>query len=106
MPPAPAPAAAVTVPAAPSKPARKGPLPWKAWALTGLLAGGAAATGVVAYQSKQELDNQLAMFPSDPAEVDYYQRRTRGFALATDGLLIGTAIMAAISVYLTYRDPK
>ena len=43
------------------------------------------------------------MFPLDPVEVDYYDRRTRGFALATDGLLIGTSIMTAISFYLTFR---
>jgi hypothetical protein len=96
----------VTAPVAASKSSPRAPFPWKAWTLTGLLAGGAAVTGVTAYLNKRELDGQLAMFPSDPDEVDYYQRRTRGFALATDGLLIGTAIMAAVSLYLTYRDPK
>ena len=69
-----------------------------------MLAGGAAVTGVVAWTSKSELDNQRSMFPSDPDEIDYYTRRTNGFALATDGLLIGTAIMTAVSLYLSYRD--
>ena len=75
------------------------------WTLTGLLAAGAATTGVIAYRSKQELDSQLEKFPLDHNEVDFYNRRTRGFALATDGLLIGTSVMAAIALYLTLRDP-
>jgi tetratricopeptide (TPR) repeat protein len=98
---------AAVLTAKPSPPAaqRSSRVPWKAWTLTGLLAAGAATTGVIAYRSKQELDSQLDMFPLDHNEVDFYNRRTRGFALATDGLLIGTSIMAAISLYLTLRDP-
>jgi hypothetical protein len=101
----PAPAPATTVPLLVSTPpAPKAALPWKAWAVTGLLAAGAATTGVMAVVSKRELDAQLARFPPDPIEVDYYDRRTRGFALATDGLLIGTTIMTAVSFYLTFRS--
>jgi hypothetical protein len=107
-PPAPtAPQPAVTLSAATvPPPAPRSGFPWKAWTLTGLLAGGAATTGVLALLSKRELDAQLALFPSDDVEVDYYSRRTRGFALATDGLLIGTSIMTALSVYLTFRDRR
>jgi hypothetical protein len=85
---------------------RRSAFPWKSWTLTGLLAGGAVTTGVLALLSKRELDSQLAVFPSDAIEVDYYSRRTRGFALATDGLLIGTSIMSAVSFYLTFRDRR
>jgi hypothetical protein len=114
-PPPPAPAAspvatavaspAASVPVAVATPARKSKFPWKSWTLTGLLAGGAATTGVFAVQSKRDYDSVVNTFPADPNDVDYYQRRTRGFAMATDGLLIGTAVMAAISIYLTLRDP-
>jgi hypothetical protein len=105
------PAAGVTspstdaVPVAVAKPVRKASFPWKSWTLTGLLAGGAATTGVIALQSKHNLDGSLNAFPQSQTDIDYYQRRTRGFAMATDGLMIGTAIMAAISLYLTFRDP-
>jgi hypothetical protein len=101
------PAATVVAPitTAPA-PGRKWKFPWKAWTLTGLLAGGAVATGVVAWQSQHDLDGQRTMFPADYDEIDYQMRKTRGFALASDGLLVGTAIMAAISLYLTYRDPN
>jgi hypothetical protein len=99
-------AATVTAPGSGSGSARPSTFPWKAWTLTGVLAAGAAATGVIAYMNKRDLDSQLAMFPADAEEIDYYQRRTRGFALATDGLLVGAAVMAAVSLYLTYRDPK
>jgi hypothetical protein len=97
---------ATAAPAATPTSARKARFPWKSWALTGLLAGGAATTGVIALRSKQNLDNQLSIFPQDTSEVDYDRRRTRGFAMATDGLLIGTAVMTAISFYLTFRDPR
>jgi hypothetical protein len=86
------------------KPART--FPWKSWTLTGLLAGGAAATGYIALTAKRDLDSQLARFPTDDVEVDYDRRRTRGFALATDGLLLGTVVMTAVSLYLTIRDPR
>jgi hypothetical protein len=99
-------AATVTAPASPPRVAGKSTFPWKSWTVTGLLAAGAAATGTVAYLNKRDLDAEYTMFPPDAVEVDYYQRRTRGFALATDGLLIGTAIMAALSLYLTYRTPR
>jgi len=72
--------------------------------VTGILAAGAATTGVMAVVSKRELGAQLSKFPLDDVEVDYYSRRTRGFALATDGLLIGTSIMTAVSFYLTFRS--
>ena len=103
---APAPSQAVpSIVATPSaKPGRS--FPWKSWTLTGLLAGGAAVTGTIALSAKRDLDTQLSRFPTDEVEVDYDKRRTRGFALATDGLLIGTAVMAAVSLYLTVRDPK
>lgn len=115
-PPAPRPAAAVTAAPAPSdavprivatpshKPSRS--FPWKSWTLTGLLAGGAAATGYIALSAKHDFDSQVSRFPVDDVEVDYDKRRTRGFALATDGLLIGTAVMTAVSLYLTFRNPK
>ena len=80
--------------------------PWKSWTLTGLLAGGAAVTGYIALSARHDLDGQLARFPTDDVEVDYDKRRTRGFALATDGLLIGTAVMTAVSLYLTVREPR
>jgi hypothetical protein len=86
------------------KPSRT--FPWKSWTLTGLLAGGAAATGYIAVSAKHDLDSQLSRFPTDDVEVDYDKRRTHGFALATDGLLIGTAVMTAVSLYLTIRDPR
>jgi hypothetical protein len=111
----PAPAAAVNlnsvktsaaeVPSVARTQQRKASFPWKSWTLTGLLAGGAAVTGTIAIMAKHDLDAQLSVFPGDADEIDYDRRRTRGFALATDGLLIGTAVMTAISLYLTLRDP-
>jgi hypothetical protein len=83
---------------------RKSSFPWKTWALTGLLAGSAAATGTMALLNKRDLDAELTKFPVDDVEVDYRSRRTRGFAMATDGLLIGTSLMTALSFYLTFRD--
>jgi tetratricopeptide (TPR) repeat protein len=86
--------------------ARRSSTPWKAWTATGLLAGGAAVTGWIALSAKHDLDAQLSKFPADDSEIDYDRRRTHGFALATDGLLIGTAVLATISLYLTVREPR
>jgi hypothetical protein len=113
-PPAPAPASAPApvLSSAASPPAvavathrRKPPFPWKSWTLTGLLAGGAATTGVIALQGKQSLDHSLNMFPQNASDVDFYRQRTRDFAMVTDGLIISTAAMAAISLYFTLHDP-
>jgi hypothetical protein len=90
--------------AAPAPAVRKSSFPWKSWTLTGLLAGAAATTGIIAWQTQQDLDGQRMKFPADYDEIDYEMRKTRGFALATDGLLIGTAVMTAVSLYLTLRD--
>src|SRR5204863_71029 len=70
------------------------------------IASGDEANGAIALRSKHDLDGQLNMFPQDASEVDYDRRKTRGFAMATDGLLIGTAVMTAISSYFTFRDPR
>ena len=108
----PSPVAAPAVPSivfAPERaaaPPRRSGFPWKSWTFTGLLAGGAAATGAIAWSSKRDLDSQLSMFPANDVEIDYDRRRARGFALATDGLLIGTAIMTTLSLYLTFRDAR
>jgi hypothetical protein len=111
-PPAPATAIAPALSAGASPPvvavathSRKSTFPWKSWTLTGLLAGGAATTGVIALQSKQSLDDSLNKFPQNMSDVDFYKRRTRDFAMVTDGLIISTAAMAAISLYFTLRDP-
>jgi hypothetical protein len=102
------PASSQAVPAIVATPSRRPSrtFPWKSWTLTGLLAGGAAVTGYIALSAKHDLDSQLTRFPADDVEVDYDKRRTHGFALATDGLLIGTAVMTAVSLYLTIRDPR
>ena len=94
----------VVATSSPTKPTRS--FPWKSWTLTGLLAGSAAITGYIAVNAKHDLDYQLQQFPADDIEIDYDRRRTHGFALATDGLLIGTALMTAVSLYLTFRDPR
>lgn len=95
-----------TSPAIVSQPRPERRFPWKSWTLTGILAAGAATTGTFAWLGKRELDQELATFPADPFAIEDQERKTRGFALATDGLLLGTAILATISLYLTYRDPR
>jgi tetratricopeptide (TPR) repeat protein len=100
------PAIAASPGLAAATPPRRSSFPWKSWTLTGLLAGGAAATGAIAWTSKHDLDSQLSMFPGNDVEIDYDRRRARGFALATDGILIGTAIMTTLSLYLTFRNER
>jgi hypothetical protein len=97
--------AATTVPVTAATRARKAAFPWKAWTLTALLAGGAATTGAIALRGKHDLDASLNEFPQNASDVDFYRRRTRGFAIATDGLLFSCAALAALSLYFTFRHP-
>jgi hypothetical protein len=73
--------------------------------LTAVAAGGAAVTGVVALTTSRDVQQKLDSFPVSPTELDDLRTKEHQFALATDGLLIGTAVLSAISLYLTFSGP-
>jgi tetratricopeptide (TPR) repeat protein len=78
---------------------------WVTWAATAALAAGAATTGVLALSASRDLQQRRDTFPLAPGELDGPAGRARGLALTTDGLLAGTLVMAAVSLYLTFERP-
>lgn len=76
--------------------------PWVAWTLTVLCGGAAAVSGSMALSSAADLENIIDAYPVSQRELDAYAARRREFALATDGFLLGTAVLSAISLYLTF----
>ncbi|MEO5769316.1 MAG: hypothetical protein ABIS92_13275 [Polyangia bacterium] len=91
-----------TSPATTDEPSR-GWSVWAGWTLTGLLAAGAATTGVFALSSSRDLQQRREAYPVVPGELDRLSRRAHALALTTDGLLAGAAVAAAVSLYLTVR---
>ncbi|MBC8132628.1 MAG: hypothetical protein H7X95_06575 [Deltaproteobacteria bacterium] len=79
--------------------------PWLAWALTAACAGGAAVTGSMAMSHSFELQRKIDSYPVSQRELDSIRQREHEFALATDGLMLGTAVLSAIALYLTFSGP-
>jgi hypothetical protein len=100
-------APAVTLVAQPSAPApartlRRAPL--ATWVATGALAAGAAVTGIIAYRESRSLDTALERYPADQDDLESARQSVRTYSLVTDGLLVGTALMGALSLYLSLRN--
>jgi PEGA domain len=77
------------------------PVPWAAWGLTGVLAAGAAATGIASLVNSKQLQRERDRFGVQRTELDRLQRQVNGFALASD-ICTGAAIVGAgVSLFLT-----
>jgi hypothetical protein len=101
--PSPSGALVLTQPSPPA-PARSGRrVPWATWVATGALAAGAAVTGVIAYRESRELDSALERYPADSDDLEGARQNVRMYSLVTDGLLVGTALLGALSIYLSLR---
>jgi hypothetical protein len=77
--------------------------PWPLWVLTGALGGGAAVTGILAVNARNDLGETRAQFGADPDKIDSDRSKAQTLGNVTDVLLIGTVIAAGISTYLTIR---
>jgi len=73
-----------------------------AWVATGVLAAGAATTGVLTLVARKDLANDLGAYPGDPMQIDHERSRTRTFATATDLLLAGAVVSAGVALYLSW----
>jgi hypothetical protein len=76
------------------------------WSATGLCAAGAAVAGVMALRASHELRDLRDSYPVTYDELEAAQRRTRRSALLADGLLVGTALLTGVSLYLTISGPR
>jgi hypothetical protein len=74
------------------------------WSLTTLVAGAAVVTGLTARSYSRGLVDERKTVPADVRGLDWYQRRTKKYALITDGLLAGGTVLALVSIYLSLRD--
>lgn len=79
---------------------------WWAWLATGLCAAGAATTGALTYRYSRDLNDQRNSYPTTQSDLRDQQHKVERMGWVTDGLLAGTAILAGVSLYLTFRSPK
>jgi hypothetical protein len=77
--------------------------PWPGWIVSGLLGAGAGVSGGFALSASRTLEQQRNAYPVRYDDLQRAQSDARRWALITDGLLIGTAVAAAVSLYLTLR---
>jgi len=119
-PPSPAPPPVILAPRLPTTSTAPGPVaatpvardrrasgtPWVTWALAAVAAGGAAATGALAWSSSQSLHDRAATYPARASELQDLRAREQRYALASDGLLAGAVVLSAIALYLTLTRPS
>jgi|GEM_PF-705542 len=79
--------------------------PWITWTLAVVAAGGAAATGALAWSTSQSLHDKAAAYPVRASDLQDLHDRERRYALASDGLLAGAVVLSAIALYLTLTRP-
>jgi hypothetical protein len=97
---------APTLPLAPDGP-EESSVPWVGWTITGLLAVGAATTGVLALRASSDLQDLRAKPNVGRDALDDASSDTKRWALATDVLGVGAVVAGGISLYLTLnRDAE
>jgi hypothetical protein len=105
FPDSPPPAATPKPIATQSEPPSKVPL-YVGVTVTGLLAAGTVATGILSLGAQHDLDNEVAKFPGSSSAIDSARTRGRTLAIVTD-VLGGAAVVAAgITVYIALTTPS
>ncbi|MBX3191975.1 MAG: hypothetical protein KF819_33600 [Labilithrix sp.] len=77
--------------------------PWFPWVMTGALGAAATITGVMAVGARNDFGASRAELGVTPERLDDERSRAQTLGYVTDGLLVGTAIMAGLSTYFTIR---
>ena len=72
-----------------------------AWIVTGLLAAGTVAVGVVALESAAKLKSARDSFPADGDYLSQRAATTRALTLSADALGTAAMIAGGASIYLT-----
>ena len=86
----------------PAEPAPSSPsLKWVPWATTGVLAAGAAVTGILTLTSKSSLTDDLNAYPASQSAIDRDRSHAKDFAIASDVLLGATAASFIVAMYVT-----
>jgi hypothetical protein len=79
---------------------------WIFWSAAGLLGAGAAATGAFGLMASRDLEQSRQGYPLPAGSLDSDGHRVHVLGLATDGLLLGTAVATAVASYLTFTGPS
>lgn len=74
---------------------------WWTWTATGMVGAAALTTGLLAQRESRTLADARARLPADPALLVWHQRRVKRYAVATDALLVGGAVLGLVSTYLS-----
>lgn len=94
-------------PTTPEKPIEKvddGPsFPWPLWAITAVLGGSAAVTGVLAVKQRNDFEEKQATFGVNPSELEDKKSNAQTLGIVTDVLLAGTIVSAGLATYFTIR---
>lgn len=80
-------------------------VPWVAWGVTGALGASVAVTGVLALGAHADERASKAKQGVQRNELVAARDKVENLALATDILLVGTAVAAGVSLYFTLRQP-
>jgi hypothetical protein len=73
------------------------------WVATGVLAGGAIATGVLAVNANSDLEDVKSRLAADPAELESKAKKLRTMTIVSDSLFAATAIAGGIAIYFTVK---
>jgi tetratricopeptide (TPR) repeat protein len=79
---------------------------WLPWTLTAAFAVGAGVTGGLALARSSEARDELNTFPASQGNLDQLRSEQQTFSRISDGLLIGTLVMAGVSLYLGLSRPS
>lgn len=82
--------------------------PWKiptiiGWSVTGAALITAGVTGYLASEARGDQEELNGKFPATRADLDAAKDKTQTLATVTDAFLIGAAVTAGVSTYLTVR---
>lgn len=104
---APSAGASTTPPLQPEQPITKvdeGPsFPWPLWAITAVIGGGAAVTGILAVKQRNDFEEKQATFGVNPSELEDKRSNAQTLGIVTDVLLACTIVSAGFSTYFTIR---
>lgn len=99
------PSAAPTHAAVPSRPATahasERHVPWLGWGVTGVLAAGAAVTGVLALSANSSLSDDRKRLAVTSDQVDSKGAQVRTLAVVTDSLAAAAVVAGGVSLWLT-----
>jgi hypothetical protein len=89
---------------APPAPPRSMTPIWIGWTTTGVLAAGAAVTGILGMKAADDLDDMKERLV-EPSELDSQAKKAKTFTITADALTAAAVIAGGVSLYLTLRSP-